>query len=464
MLVDASFHRIEKLDNIIGQQPSAAIQRLFTGSEEAIDLEREQGIRESAEELADLNQYYVFVLPLASTKPEAERFLGAILQLEVVETAYFEAIPLLPGIDIAPPTPNYRPSQTYFTAAPVGVDAAYAQTQAGGDGSSIRIIDIEYGWRLSHEDFKAPTTFYSSDPSDPVLNATNGGIDFEHGTAVLGIVVAESNGFGVTGIAPGAQYSTVATSGGSNIANAVNRAARFLRSGDAILIEQQIAGPASGLSCPCNCSQFELIPPEWEQATFDAIRSATARGIVVVQTAGNGGMNLDSSLYNIGFYDNSVVPPLFKLGNVFSKTVRDSGAVMVGASVSWQRVGACWTNYGSRIDSHSWGDSIWTAGYEALFTTDPNQYYTSGFGGTSGAGAIVAGAVVATQGYMLQRYGLTLAPLELRKLLTTKGTPQIPGGKLIGSQPNLAAAFSSTCSRSWVTFPIPGFFGPLLCN
>ena len=53
---------------------------------------------------------------------------------------------------------------------------------------------------------------------------------------------------------------------------------------------------------------------EYWQANFDVIRNATAKGIIVVEGAGNGTMNLDSSIYD----------------GRFDRNVRDSGAIMVG--------------------------------------------------------------------------------------------------------------------------------------
>ena len=60
--------------------------------------------------------------------------------------------------------------------------------------------------------------------------------------------------------------------------------------------------------------QFEFVAMEYWDSYFDAIKNATARGIIVVEAAGNGGMDLDSSIY----------------GGKFDRSVRDSGAILVG--------------------------------------------------------------------------------------------------------------------------------------
>ena len=76
---------------------------------------------------------------------------------------------------------------------------------------------------------------------------------------------------------------------------------------------------------------------EYDQADFDAIRSVTARGIIVVEAAGNGSMNLDNPIYE----------------RRFSRAVQDSGAITVGASDGGgSLVTACFSNHGSRVDAH----------------------------------------------------------------------------------------------------------------
>src|SRR5205085_10068201 len=129
--------------------------------------------------------------------------------------------------------------------------------------------------------------------------------------------------------------------------NSVNRSAAQLRFGDIMVIEQHAPGPDSGLTAVCNASQFEYVAMEYWDANFDAIKNATSRGIIVVEAAGNGSMNLDSSIY----------------GGAFNRAVRDSGAIVVGAGTSFGgRAPECWTNFGSRVDVQGWGDSVATPG------------------------------------------------------------------------------------------------------
>jgi hypothetical protein len=74
-------------------------------------------------------------------------------------------------------------NQGYLSAAPEGIDARFAWTQA--DGSGIGFVDLEQAWTLDHEDLPSPI---------PVIG-TGSFLQtpewIAHGTAVLGILAAE---------------------------------------------------------------------------------------------------------------------------------------------------------------------------------------------------------------------------------------------------------------------------------
>jgi subtilisin family serine protease len=207
------------------------------------------------------------------------------------------------------------------------------------------------------------------------------------------------------------------TSHGYNVARAVNLAAQALDPGDVILIEQQ--------GSVCGGSSFG--PVEWSPPVFDAIAAATALGIVVVEAAGNGAVDLDAPAC-AGWFDRSV---------------RDSGAIIVGAGQPGSRARLPFSSYGSRVDLQGWGESVATAGYGALFDPgDVRQRYTAYFSGTSSASPIVAGAVAAVQGALLAQGMDPLAPGEIRELLVSTGTdqPEPDAQTPIGPLPDIAAA------------------------
>ena len=87
-------------------------------------------------------------------------------------------------------------SQGYLNPAPGGIDAVYAWTYPGGGEAGVKLVDVEAGWHLDHEDLPSPNEYFFG-------NGLNLG-DESHGTAVLGVIAARDNGFGATGIVPDA--------------------------------------------------------------------------------------------------------------------------------------------------------------------------------------------------------------------------------------------------------------------
>jgi hypothetical protein len=177
-------------------------------------------------------------------------------------------------------------------------------------------------------------------------------------------------------------------------------------------------------------------PVEYDDDVFNAIQIAVANGFVVVEAAGNGGVNLDQAA----------------CGSKFDRNVRDSGAIIVGAggtpgSNDRERLG--FSSYGSRVDLQGWGQNVVTTGYGDLYTNpddpnNPNFWYTSTFNGTSSASPIVAGAAANLQGISLERFGTFLPSSEIRQLLVETGSPQQGDtSENIGTRPDLRAAITA---------------------
>ena len=233
---------------------------------------------------------------------------------------------------MVPATPDYQGEQGYRLSAPEGVGASDVTAVAGADGAGVAIVDIEYNWVLDHEDLEldASANIDSAPLYDPYpVDEGN------HGTAVLEILGGRPNAYGVTGLVPEATLlvaPAMTTSHGYNVARAVNLAAQILGPGDVILIEQQ--------SYVCGGSNFG--PVEWNPPVFDAIATATALGIVVVEAAGNGAVDLDAPA----------------CGGWFDRSVRDSGAIIVGAGEPGSRARLSFSSYGSRVDLQG-GASRW---------------------------------------------------------------------------------------------------------
>lgn len=394
------------------------LRRLHARPEQELDAQRDAAQRASGRQLADLNLYYVIDLPAGVNAVEVAERLNA---LPIVERAEPELRPAPLPTDLSPPTPGLSGSQTYQGAPPEGVGALDPTAIPGGDGTGMRVVDIEYSWVLDHEDLELPASanIDSATAVDP-FPADQG----DHGTAVLGEIGGKRNNYGVTGITPGAQLLVAPANTAQfryDVARAIGIATGALRSGDVILIEQQ--APACGGAC-ADSTQVGCGPVEERQANFDAIATATALGIIVVEAAGNGQVNLD----------------LPSCGGRFSRSVRDSGAIIVGAGSPTNRSRLGFSTYGDRVDVQGWGTAITTTGYgDAFDPGDVRQRYTNNFGGTSGASPIVTGAVLAIQGALKARGFALATPAEMREALVVTGTPQT-GGEHIGPLPDIRAA------------------------
>jgi hypothetical protein len=406
---------LPRVAQILGRHRGARLERLFTRPEAVLAQEKHEGELRSGKELADLNLYYFVPAGVAS----AAALVDELNALDIVEIAYPEPETQPAQADLAPTTASYVANQGYRGAAPAGINAVHARIFPGARGDRMRIADVEGGWTLNHEDLGASLFTRGTNTTDQVWR--------DHGTAVLGEMVGGDNAYGVTGLVPRARFGVSSVFGVASQAVALDNAAAELRRGDVLLIELHNKGPVSGETCVANCAQFEFIAIEFWQAQYDVIAAATARGIIVVEAAGNGSMGLDAARYN----------------RAFDRTFRDSGAIIVGAGISTSRAPQIWSNSGSRVDVQAWGDSVMTLGYgdhAKVNGTDQRQWYTRVFGGTSSASPIVVGAATSVQGVRLARRQPPLSPRMMRHLLRNTGTAQAADARQIGPQPNLRQA------------------------
>lgn len=466
---------------------------LFGDSEESVRAAVAQAQSASEQPLPDLSVYYRIEAPDEDLDDLAEQFMA----LETVQAAYVKP-PAEPAVfmdvqttEPAPPdvtlpvgapaaaTPDFTPRQGYLNPAPEGIDARYAWRLAGGRGRGVRCIDIEGGWRFSHEDLRA-------NQGGVVLGSPSSNTGWEnHGTAVMGEIGGDVNTLGITGICPDASTRAISIFGIGS-APAIRQAADLLSAGDLLLIELHAPGPRFNFQG--RADQRGYIPMEFWPDNWDAICYAVARGVVVVEAAGNGAENLDDPLYDarpVGF------PATWS--NPFRRGARDSGAILVGAGApppgthgrdhgpDRSRLG--FSNYGAAVDAQGWGREVTTTGYGQLWRDASNpgnrdRWYTDTFSGTSSASPIIVGALGCVQGVLKARGQTPLSPQRARQLLRSTGSPQTdapgrPRSQRIGSRPNLrqliAAAFRqaprigvqfrgtvpANATRRWFTFRWP---------
>ncbi len=355
--------------------------RLSDVSESLIDSWEITGEQNTGEDLYNLNNIYRLQIPKGLNIWELSQKLEALPGIYLARPVPKPVIPP----STPPPPVSFQSQQGYLYPAsnnPAGVDAIFSWTQTGGTGTGVTICDLEYSWNYNHADItKALGSQINPNPiSDPYNNSN-------HGTAVIGELVANNNSWGTTGICYGSGLKTCGTywSGAWNVPGAMTYAIASLSAGDVILLEQQWEYTPGAQN---------YIPIEWwlnysnsaqtYNAVYAAIVTAVANGIHVVEAGGNGNVNTGS----LNWYG-------------------DSGAIIVGAggaTTTNDRQRLSFSSYGPRFNLQGWGENIVTTGGSYygpdLYSSEgPNYYYTNTFNGTSGASPIVTGALACAQGY-----------------------------------------------------------------
>lgn len=448
-LVTPDGRRVPELSAVLESFRGARVSRLFSAPESELDTMRRAQQKSSGRSLADLNLYFAVHV----RGGEAAALTDALNALDIVEIAYPAPLP------VAPATADFTRYQGYASpSSSGGVNSKYANTLPGGRGENVRIVDVEYSWNRNHEDLPAlrasGSRIDNGTPCDPFVGEL-GSHSTDHGTAVIGEIAGSPNAIGVTGLAPRAHISTTNASRvgsdaygrsycGYDLANAIITAARSMRRGDVMLIEQQVDGPRWRKG-----SDVGLLPVEWIPAYYDAIVSATAKGIIVVEAAGNGYQNLDD--------------PMYRSMSVSNRP--DSGAIMVGAGgapgcTAPARGRLSFSNHGSRVDVQGWGECVTTTGYDDLQGGGINQWYTASFSGTSSASPIVASAA-AILSSIAEHRGVSLSPRAVRRILKTTGVAQQAGlAGRIGPLPNLKAAIAEIPGSAGTANAAPSVSAP----
>ncbi len=393
-------------------------------SEEDLDRMRHQAAgRRSAmgRKIPDMNLYFRVEIPPGEDVAAVAEELQAWPEVAAVYRVPNLYLPAAP--DYLDPGNGSGVWQRYVDAAPAGVDARYAWSN-GISGAGVRLCDVEFDWNESHADLPMVSNLVASH-ADP-------GSGDDHGTAVLGELGGRDDGTGVRGIACDADFYFAGTyvNGHYNIGSAVLAAANVFGTGDVILIEMQIEGPAG-----------QYVPVEWYKPYYDAIALAVDLGLVVVEAAGNGSQDLDSAVFSTG-----------NGGHWPFRPENDSGAILVGAgappSFPNPRARLDFSNYGQTVDLQGWGLTVVTAGYGGLYSAEgQNRWYTATFSGTSSASPMVAGAAAALQQACREQYGQPASPEVVRRILRATGTPQA-GTEIIGPFPNLRAAIEAVQSAA----------------
>ncbi len=263
---------------------------------------------------------------------------------------------------------NAGNSTGLLAGADVKAEAAWDHTLGS---RSIRICVMDDGFDLLHPDFNVPGKIVAprdfgendSDPS-PELSSDN------HGTACAGVAVAEQNGTGVVGLAPGCSFMPVKTSG--------------WLSDDSIedLFQYAIDNRADVISCSWSASAAYF--PLSTRMNGIIQKAATqgrrnGKGCVVFFAAGNESAPLKGSLDGEEYHQGFALHP---------------GVMAVAASNSLDEQ-SYYSNFGQKISICA--PSSGTPG-KGIVTTDrrgSSGYgagdYTYSFGGTSSSTPLCAG-------------------------------------------------------------------------
>lgn len=345
-----------------------------------------------------------YTIPCAS-QAECQKVADAFMHSPVVKDAYTDYVfePADPFIDRNPRSP----AQGHLDAAPTGIDARFAWEVPGGAGGNrsgplVHCAVVERGWNVEHEDL-APARIRQIASSSSLDSG-----DRAHGTATLGTLLASNNGLGGIGIVSAAQGGVAFDASGSGIRLSVIRAMTWLRStrGEKVLLIPYMAFLHGVDSQPP-----AYIPIEADPVIADLIRIAVRANISVVIPAGSGEWSTETGLDLDRFVD-GMRRRIFDPSN---PSFVDSGAIMVGgatSSVPHGRIRA--SNFGSRVDCYAWGEAINTSTF--VPGPDANRAYTTSFGSTSGASAIIAGAASAVLGMARER-DLLFSPAQVRNIL-----------------------------------------------
>lgn len=333
-------------------------------------------------------------------------------KLDQIEVAYPELYAGDPTLVLPCNDPIYK-DLLYLGEPLEGMNISSVWKSTGFSGQGVGFIDLEQGWDTSHEDLPSTElTIPDSNAHNKIVNGNN--YEGHHGTQVVGIVAAKDNDKGGIGIVPNVEYVKLAShydpDSGKNgfVANAIVSVIKKLikgevKVGDVLLIEVQrlVRGYKGGLPT-------EILP-----ADFDAIRLASALGIIVVEAGGNLNEDLDSKQH----------PIWSSYSDHIDINLKDSGAIMVAAAHLennvYKKVG--FSTYGQRINCFAPTDNI-IAPVGPAYSNHPDIKVSS-LATTSAASAIISGAAILVQSvYKNKKEGnldkTPLTPLQMRHLIS----------------------------------------------
>ena len=306
---------------------------------------------------------------------------------------------------------------------------AWANVTGGApvSGAGVVIADIDWGYRVTHEDLVGKLDMGLAYNSFDGSSDVSVGGSISHGTAVMGIAGAAVNDEGMAGLGYGASLWPIQANtgngtplGGNAWALAIDRVRQTGAGGRRKVIILEVQTAAFG--------NYEQV-----LSVNAAIRAAITAGVVVCVAAGNG--NRDASLSDGG------------------APITPTGSILVGATAysPSDNPRAGFSNWGPNVVVAAPGDGS----HDLTCSSNSDAAYRNGFGGTSGATPKVA-AVTA----LLLQIDPSLTHAQIRAILNQSGsTVTTAADRPVGTFLNAVSAVNAVQSPG-----IPGAYELLLLS
>ncbi|MEY3143622.1 MAG: hypothetical protein RLY21_2115 [Planctomycetota bacterium] len=340
-------------------------------------------------------------------------------------------------------------------------------------GGGVRVGILETSGTVFHEDFilagpaKNPQRPWEGpllavpriiqEPGVSPVFAEQGSISTNHGTNVMGVLLAADNGFGVTGMAPNAQgyfFPIISAESGFRAQDAITSAFSEFTQGDVLNFSWGFQGAIPYFPDP-DTPTATVQPVTSSEAYSTLIALGTDLGITSVVAAGSGATEIQgSSDEDVG----AIIVTASWPGNFLNGTSPMPGYACCEQDLTAENLvyirypgsnyeGESATAADETADATAWGFGVVTTGASTSFnnTTVPNpetflfqgtndqppstiapglqvdrlRLYTQTFGGTSAAAAMVSGIVARMQGAARQFYGTPITPIQARTVIAT---------------------------------------------
>lgn len=298
-------------------------------------------------------------------------------------------------------TPDFTSLQTYLdNGLGLNVRPAWARN-ASGQNTRIHLADERID--AEHEDLINSVTVVES------------GSTGTEGTANTGVIRANNNGFGVTGIAFNSNVFIYSN-------NNINAIFNNMHPGDIVVINSYIFN---------SVNEFVFFPIVHSRAGWDAVSNMVKAGAVVIFSSGE-------------VFDFSSVRGINLLQSEVFNNWGDSGAIMVCGCTSNNGLRSHETNFNLYGMLNAWDEGITsTGGWSRFFIFNepprPHRAYTNNADFTSVSAAQVAGAIALVQSYARTRYGVVFNTADMLSVIETTGSREAQG-QMIGVRPNVELA------------------------